>query len=260
MNLDPVQRAAQEQFSRQSDRYGRGHILEQTDDVREAMRHVGIPAEADVLDVATGGGHTALYLAGLGHRVTASDVSAAMLERTTELARQRGLSLTPREHAAEKLPYADEEFDLVSCRVAAHHFSSPAAFISESARVLRTGGYFLLIDGSVADGQSEAEEWLHAIEKLRDPSHHRFLTPGQWRALCENSGLEVKEASLSPFKQPDLNWYFETASTSAANRERVLQLVEDAPPSVRTLFGLAREEGKIIWWWQRLTLVAQKPQ
>jgi SAM-dependent methyltransferase len=142
--------------------------------------------------------------------------------------------------------------------VAAHHFSSPERFIAETARVLKRGGHLVLIDGTVADDQSEAQAWLHAVEKLRDPSHNRFLTPQAWAALCESNGLAVRESNLFPFKQPDLNWYFETAATPDKNRIQVLELIARAPDSVRALFRIGEEDGKIVWWWQRLTLIAGK--
>ncbi len=39
-----------------------------------------------------------------------------------------------------------------------------------------------------------------------------------------------------------------------------LKLIAGAPDSARILFHLGREDGKIVWWWQRLTLVARKDQ
>lgn len=258
MNLDPVQQASQEQFARQSHRYAKGHVLENTEDVAAALAHLTLPARARVLDIATGAGHTALFFAALGHDVTAADITAPMLERVREAACKRGVAIASNLHAAESLPYADAEFDLVTCRVAAHHFSSPENFVRETARVLKPGGQFLLIDGSVADDHSEAEEWMHRIEKLRDPSHNRMLTPRAWSRLCKASGMRVESAELSQFKQPDLNWYFETAATSPENRAEVLCLIADAPRSARELFQLAEEDGKTVWWWQRLTLVARK--
>ena len=258
MNLNEIQQASQEQFARQSHRYGQGHILEDVEDVRAAAESMPLPRCARVLDIATGAGHTALFFATLGHDVTAADIAPPMLERVREAACKRGLRITTQLHPAEKLPYADGEFDLVTCRVAAHHFSSPQDFVCETARVLKGGGHFLLIDGSVADDQPEAEEWIHRVEKLRDPSHHRFLTPRAWSELCEQNGLAVQSATLTPFKQPDLNWYFETAATTAENRERVRHLIATAPITARELFQIADEDGKIVWWWQRLTLVARK--
>jgi hypothetical protein len=68
----------------------------------------------------------------------------------------------------------------------------------------------------------------------------------------------VIHSEISPFKQPDLTWYFETAGTSPENRKEVLAMIAGASESVRRLMGLTNEDGKIIWWWQRLTLVAQK--
>ena len=256
--LNEIQRAAQEQFARQSHRYGQGHILENVDDVRTALDGIPLPSPADVLDVATGAGHTGLYLAGLGHRVVLADIAQPMLDRALQTAQQRGLAVQTLQHAAEEFPCADGSFDLVTCRVAAHHFSAPDRFVREAARVLRAGGWFLLIDGSVADGHPEAEEWIHRVEKLRDPSHHRFLTPGTWEKFCRAAGLRVERSTLMPFKQPDLNWYFETAATSPENRAAVLDLIAHAPASACELFQLGEEEGKIVWWWQRLALVARK--
>jgi len=256
--LDEVQRAAQEQFARRSHRYGKGHILENIEDVRQAIAPLALPAKARALDVATGGGHTGLYLASLGCRVTLSDIAQPMLERSLKAAQERGFEVETRLHPAEKFPYEDETFHIVTCRVAPHHFSSPEAFVKETARVLKKGGYFVLIDGTVEDDQPEAEEWTHKVEKLRDPSHNRFLTPRAWQALCENTGLKVQTVTLNSRKQPDIEWYFETAATSPENRAAVLELVKNAPESARKLFHLAEEDGKIVWWWQNLTLVARK--
>jgi hypothetical protein len=55
-----------------------------------------------------------------------------------------------------------------------------------------------------------------------------------------------------------LNWYFETAATSPENRQRVLDLVANAPLSARQLLRIAEEEGKTVWWWPRLTLIARQ--
>jgi SAM-dependent methyltransferase len=255
-NLNAIQLAAQRHFDHQSGRYGQGHILSDVSDVRDALGRLTWLKPGRALDVATGAGHTGLYLASIGWQVTLADISAAMLEQAAAAARERGLSVETRQHAAETLPYADGTFDLVTCRVAAHHFSAPSAFVRETARVLKPGGAFLLVDGSIEDGQPVAEDWIHTVEKLRDPSHHRFLSQGTWTKLCQSAGVQVVFSELQPFKQPDLNWYFDTANTSPENRARVLELIRTAPPEAQALFRFGEEDGKIIWWWQRLVLAA----
>ena len=256
--MDTIQHAAQEQFQKQSHRYAKGHILEDTKDVTAALEGLPIPADAAALDVATGAGHTAFCLARAGFRVTACDLTPAMLQRVREGAAERGLEIETRQHSAESLPYPDASFDLVTCRVAPHHFSSPADFVRESARVLKPGGWFIVIDGTVPDDSAEAEAWLHQVEKLRDPSHNRLIPPREWRALSEQAGLTVKKVEIAHRKQPDLEWYFETAATTPENREQVRALIATAPDSARTHYRLAEEEGKTVWWWPMLSMVAQK--
>lgn len=258
MNLDATQQAAQDQFARQSGHYGKGHILQQVDDLEAVLPELNLPPRAAVLDVATGGGHTGLFFARRGHDVTLSDLTQAMLDQAARAAAEEGLTVSTQRNPAEAMPFPDCTFDLVTCRVAPHHFTSPTRFVDEVARVLKPGGRFLLIDGTVEDGQPEAEQWAHQVEKLRDPSHNRLLTPDTWRSLCTAAGLRVKHRSITPFLQPDLNWYFEVAATPEPNRQEVLRLVEQAPESARRLFRVTKEDDRIVWWWQRLTLVATK--
>ncbi len=257
--LDPTQRAAQEQFSRQSRRYGKGHILEDVADVEEALAAFPLPAASRVLDVACGAGHTGLHLASRGHRVTCADLSPAMLERSREAAAARCLSIETRQHPAEAMPYGDASFDLVTCRVAPHHFSSPARFVAEAARVLAPSGWFLLIDGTVPDGDPAAGEWLNGVEKLRDPSHARLLAPAEWAQHCAAAGLRVERSWLRRKEQPDLEWYFETAATPPANREAVRALLASAPAAIRAAYELREAGGRITWQWPMLSLLAQKP-
>lgn len=258
--LDSAQAAAAAQFDRQSDRYGRSHILADTADVARGLSGIApAPGRDRALDVATGGGHTALHLARAGWRVTAGDIAPRMLENAARLAAEEGFSVETRLFPAEQMPFAHASFALVTARVAPHHFSSPAGFVAEVARVLEPGGHFLLIDGSVPDDDPATEAWLHQVEKWRDPSHGRFLSRRAWSELAQASGLEILHTSLDPLKQPDLQWYFETAATPPENRLRVLDAVRTAPESVRRALRLADEDGRIVWWWPRLTLVARRP-
>jgi ubiquinone/menaquinone biosynthesis C-methylase UbiE len=258
MALDPIQKASRDQFERHSANYGKSHILANTADVASALADIAVMPGSRALDVATGGGHTAIYLATQGFTVMASDISQAMLDSARSLAVERGLSIETRLHEAEKLPYSTASYDLVTCRVAAHHFSNRESFVAEVARVLKPGGYFLLIDGSIPDDEPIAEEWIHELEKLRDPSHGRFLSPSGWKELCRRNQLRVVRCETTPFKQPDLNWYFETAGTPAENRKKVLELIHAAPEPARRVFRIGVEDDKIVWWWTRLSLLAQR--
>jgi SAM-dependent methyltransferase len=253
-----VQLASAEQFGGRADQYGKSHILADTSDVEKAMAELKLRPNTPALDVATGNGHTAIFLAKRGYQVTASDVSTAMLEQARKLAAEQNVTLDLKEHTAEKLPYADNSFGLVTCRVAAHHFSSPESFVRECSRVLKMYGYLVIIDTTVPDDHVEAATWIDTVDRLRDPSHMRYISPNLWRKWCADSGLTVTKVLIEPFKQPDLNWYFNVANTPPENRKKVLEMIARAPASVRELFKLGQEDGKIVWYWRRLTLVAGK--
>ncbi len=258
--LNSRQAASAAQFDRQSERYGKSHLLADTRDVAEGL--TGVPAlpGGAALDVATGGGHTALFLARQGWQVMAGDISPRMLDNARKLCAEAGFSIEARLFPAEEMPFAEGSFDLVTVRVAPHHFSSPEKFVRETARVLRPGGHFLLIDGSVPDEDPETEEWLHRVEKWHDPSHGRLLSRKTWEGLVREAGLKIVRSELRRFKQPDAQWWFDTSATSEENREKILQAVHTASAHVREAMRIGDEDGKITWWWPRLTLLAGKPR
>jgi SAM-dependent methyltransferase len=158
------------------------------------------------LDIATGAGHVALAFAPQLAHVVASDLTLEMLGVARALARERGVSnIAFAEMRAEALPFADATFDLVTCRIAPHHFDDVRKFVAESARVLRPGGVFGLVenispDTSTMEGDaaalSVAANEYNAFEKLRDPSHVRCLALTEWRDLVVRAGLTERHVEL----------------------------------------------------------------
>ena len=155
-----------------------------------------------VLDVATGAGHTALAFAPLVSKVTASDITDQMLAEAKKLAAERGLGNVRTARArAEDLPFPDMSFDLVTCRLAAHHFDNPRAFVAEAYRVLMPGGVLALVDNISPDPEILPElspaqarklaQLYNEYEKLRDPSHGRCLGLAEWTALLGDAGFAV---------------------------------------------------------------------
>ncbi len=141
-----------------------------------------------VLDVATGGGHVAYTFAPHVARVWATDITQEMLEMVKGEAAKRGLTNLRTTYAkAEALPFEDESFDLVTCRIAPHHFDSIPDFLAEVRRVLRPGGMFALVDNVVPAGPVGA--YVNAFERLRDPSHLRAWTMDEWREALKEARL-----------------------------------------------------------------------
>jgi glutathione S-transferase len=209
-----------------------------------------------VLDIATGHGYTAAYLAEKGFTVIAADQPVA--PEAIALAESRHLAITFHEHGADQLPYEDGSFGLVICRGAAHHLKAPDKFVTEATRVLKTYGFLVVIDGTVPDDHVEANAWMNSLEQLRDPAHVKFITPQTWRTWCQQRGLTVTRAQMDPVKMPDLQAYFNEANTPPENRKKVLEMVAKAPAAAREIFKIGQERGKIVWTARRITLIAGK--
>jgi ubiquinone/menaquinone biosynthesis C-methylase UbiE len=144
-----------------------------------------------VLDIATGGGHVAYTFAPHVGRVWATDITEEMLDQAKAEAQKRGLGNVRTTYAkAEALPFEDDGFDLVTCRIAPHHFDSIPQFLSETHRVLKAGALFALVDNVVPPGS--VGDYVNAFERLRDPSHLRAWTMQEWRDALAAAKLAVE--------------------------------------------------------------------
>jgi ubiquinone/menaquinone biosynthesis C-methylase UbiE len=107
---------------------------------RRAVRDLGLPAGARVLDVATGTGDFVRECAEQGLVPLGTDLSYGMLAA----ARVEGRPLV---HAdATTLPFAMASFDGLTCGYALRNFTELEAVIAEMGRVLRPGGRLCLLE------------------------------------------------------------------------------------------------------------------
>src|SRR2546428_715394 len=102
------------------------------DDLERLLAWVRACRPGRALDVATGGGHTALALAGVAREVVAFDLTEPMLRAARAVIRSRGAATVRlAAGAGEAVPFRDGAFDAVTCRIAAHHFANVAAAIRQ---------------------------------------------------------------------------------------------------------------------------------
>ena len=254
-------RSAKVQFDKQAAEYNAKWNTWSEETLRSLLT-LAQPQPTDaVLDVATGTGFTALAFAPFVRSVVGLDVSPGMLRQAEQYRLERGVTNAAfQEGAAEALPFDAETFDLVTCRIAPHHFLNVSDFLAETARVLKPGGRFVLADTTVPDDLPEAADWQNAVEALRDPSHVRNYTPAEWRRMTEAAGLSVTDCTTGGggITIPLTDWLVKAGCTSEQSAEVRRQFVA-APDSAREAFRIAADEsGETIFTWQRMALKAVK--
>lgn len=221
------------------------------------------------LDVATGAGHTAAAFAPHVARVVASDLTPEMLQQAQKLAAEKGFANMETAIAdAESLPFDDQSFDLVTCRIAPHHFPDVSLFLSEVQRVLKPGGVFALVDNVSPDpettpGFSKAELRdaaiaYNAFEKVRDPSHGRALPTAEWLELIEDAGLKLRHREHAA-KGMDFASWVKTMNVPAETVPKLRAMLDDASPALRTFLKPAETDGKLGFTLDELIAIAVKP-
>ncbi|MGC4107381.1 MAG: methyltransferase domain-containing protein [Thermomicrobiales bacterium] len=184
-----------------------------------------------VLDIATGGGHVAVTFAPHVAQVIASDLTPEILHHAAAYFAERGLANVETALAdAEDLPFADDSFQIVTCRIAPHHFPRPDRFVAEVARVLTPDGRFVLIDSTVDAG--ELGDFFNRMERLRDPSHVRALSNAEWEVLLAGAGLRV-EVRESYRKHHDFDDWTARSRMAPEDKATLAQAILKAPAAWR---------------------------
>jgi ubiquinone/menaquinone biosynthesis C-methylase UbiE len=193
------------------------------------------------LDVATGGGHVAYIFAPHVARMWATDITQEMLDMVKAEAEKRGLANVRTAHAkAEALPFEDASFDLVTCRIAPHHFDSIPEFLGEVQRVLKPGGVLALVDNVVPAGS--IGDYVNAFERFRDPSHLRAWAMEEWRDALKRAGFAVAHEEQIYKKMEFKSW----AARHDTNMQNFLRsMLALAAPEVKAVMEPAGDGGDL---------------
>jgi len=160
-----------------------------------------------ILDMAGGTGDVSFRMARRGALVTVSDINADMLEVGRERAQARALSgLSWKVENAEKLSFADGNFDAYTIVFGIRNVTDIPAALREAHRVLKRGGRFYCMEFSSSDwpgfsqlydrwadnvipklGKAFADDeasYKYLVESIR-----RFPRPNAFKAMVARAGF-----------------------------------------------------------------------
>ena len=160
--------------------------------------------DVKALDVATGGGHVARRLRAEGCTVVTVDPAPGMEADVVA--------------PAEALPFADGSFDVVTCRIAAHHFQDVRKAVAEMVRVARR---LVVLEDNVF-----VDERVEEAERLRDPTHVRCYSEAEWKEMLTEAGLEVEQVEHFE-RDPVVEDWLARVDTLPEDAARVRELLGD---------------------------------
>nr|QNO47111.1 methanogen homoaconitase small subunit [Methanosarcinales archaeon ANME-2c ERB4] len=255
-------RSAKERFGRRSGAYSKSSILSDKDHLNLIVDLTAPERFDKVLDVATGNGFLAFEFAkrvsGDNANVIGCDMTRDMLLVAESIQQERGLdNVDFRVMDVESLEFEDGSFDIVSCRFAFHHFTDPGKAVSEMARVCKTGGKIVLVDGLSSEDAAKSE-YHNRIEQLRDPSHVRLYSEPELVGMLQAAGLKVVHA-----RNWDADFYFDEwikiadpgEEIAREVRRMIVDSVEGDKLGLRVRFD---DEGRLLFTYATVILVAEK--
>lgn len=159
-----------------------------------AVRKLLQGRKGTALDVGAGRGISSYALARDGWAVSALEpdpsntVGAGAIR---QLGVAANLPITTVVEWGERIPFADDSFDLVYCRAVLHHARNLNDLCGEGARVLRPGGMFLATREHVISEKSDLETFLnsHPLHTLYGGEHAYLLS--EYTEAIKQSGLTL---------------------------------------------------------------------
>ncbi|MGA3229601.1 MAG: class I SAM-dependent methyltransferase [Candidatus Binatus sp.] len=215
-----------EEFTRQAADYATAPAIVDIEHLRKLVEIVAPPADARVLEVATGPGHVAMAFAPRCREVVGIDLTEAPLKIAEQMRSERGLANVRFQHGdvESRLPFKDGEFDVVVCRFAIHHFAAPEKVIAEMARVCRIDG-LVAVEDLIASEQPERAAYYNQFERLRDTSHTSALAMSELVRMMGAAGLEIVRFTSHGYRIPVSQW-IKAAHTSPERAAKAIAMVE----------------------------------
>ena len=256
-DLDKHTQQVAQQFNRQAEAYA---STKQAKDI-EAMRKLTYLTDANdqtkSLDVACGPGRLTMAFAGRVQHATGIDATEALLDIAQKEAQDLGINnIEFRYGSALNMPFADNAFDIETCRAAYHHFARPGRVFAEMVRTTKTGGQILIADILGHDDTITAQAH-DEIERLCDPSHTHCLSRSQFEALFKQHSVTVEKTYPGQASYELESWLLH-GGPGADAEQRIKSLFETYAGEDKTGLKIRCENGQYLFTHQTIAYVLRK--
>ncbi|WP_454779548.1 class I SAM-dependent methyltransferase [Klebsiella michiganensis] len=230
----------EKQFGSQASAYLSSAVHASGRDLQRLAERLADFPQAHVLDMGCGAGHASFAAAGQVAQVTAYDLSSQMLEVVAQAARDKGFAnIATQQGYAESLPFADASFDVAISRYSAHHWHDVGQALREVKRVLKPGGVMIIMD-VMSPGHPVRDVWLQTVEALRDTSHVRNYSSGEWLTMASEAGLVINHLLTDRLPLEFSSWVARMRTPEALT-EAIRLYQDSASAEVKAYFALQQD-------------------
>ncbi len=179
------------------------------------------------------------------------------LDICVEMVRISGQHFPVLQAKAEKIPFADNSFHLVTCRQT-FQFLNAANVLSEITRVLIPGGKLIL--SLTVPFSEEDKPWLYAIHRIKQALLLKFYTADDLNVLLKKSGFVIPESKSLQVRESVSKWMRYAPELSPAIKEKVISAIKDAPESYKKLHNVEDKGSELLedWNWVILKATSSK--
>ena len=203
--MDGRERALAEAFDGQAERFEGAPVQKDPVALARMVEFAALRDDSSVLDAGSGPGLVAEAFLAAGHRVHGVDLSGEMVRRARLRCERFGDRARFEQGSVFGLA-VEGPFDAAVARFVLHHAADPVAFLRAKAERVRPGGVVLASDHAT-DPDEAAARWHQQIERARDRTHERNLTPGEMADAFARAGLSDVRLAEDSFELDFDEWF-----------------------------------------------------
>ena len=241
-----------QQFNLQAEKFSNWEITQNIENMKQYSEFCGISEDDKLLDVACGTGDYAIYCAQIIKQAYGVDLSNKMIEIARKNANKLQVNnLSFKVQDVIELPFETDQFSIVNCKSAFHHFEDYGKNINEMRRCCILGGRIAIQD-IVAHENRIINDYFERMENLIDISHNKTLSVDFIKKLFTDNNIKILRTHVVNVEL-SLNEYIHHAVQTKKIGKEIVDLIDYgiSAPDISNYF--TKQEGE--WYLKRNVLL-----
>lgn len=214
-----------QQFDLQADKFSNWSVTRNTEYMEQYSKFCEIIENDTLLDVACGTGEYAIHCAQKIKKVCGVDLSSKMIEVAKKNANSLQLeNISFKVQDVMKLPFESNQFSIVNCKSAFHHFDDYGQNIGEMKRCSKMGGRISVQD-IITYKHPKINDYFERLESLIDISHNKTLSVDFITNLFSDNNIQILRTHVVNVEL-NLHEYIHHAVQTEERKNEIFNLID----------------------------------